>query len=318
MSGPETHAMWTIALLAHASQRGLDADAVAVGVGLDAAALADPLARIPLRAHYDALEAVAEALDDSDLGLALGRGLDEGALDALAFFGATARTLGEGLSALLAFLPAGGERFELEARDGEARLRYCPWGPPRPAHDLRAASFVADIVTNVLGPAGVVPRAVHLPTIAPPRLDAARHALGVSVEGGAPAAEVRFDEAALALPSRRPDPAMHRFFEGYLRAKGAPEGASLTERVCRLVDARLPAGPLDAASIARALGASPRTLQRHLRQEGTSLRRLIDERRRLRARAALDAGRSPSEAAFEAGYSEASALHRALRRAGRD
>ena len=52
---------------------------------------------------------------------------------------------------------------------------------------------------------------------------------------------------------------------------------------------------------------------RRLRDDGTNLRRLLRERRLACARGVLRRGGSMSEAAYACGYSEASALHRALR-----
>ncbi len=59
---------------------------------------------------------------------------------------------------------------------------------------------------------------------------------------------------------------------------------------------------------------SPRTLQRRLGDEGTSVHALLDEVRRGRAAALLDADMAIGEVAYLLGYSEPSAFHRAFRR----
>ena len=74
-------------------------------------------------------------------------------------------------------------------------------------------------------------------------------------------------------------------------------------------------GDPSAERVAAALSMHPKTLTRHLRSEGTTFRRLLDElRRQLAERYLRQAGLSVEEVAFLLGYSEASAFHRAFRR----
>ena len=68
------------------------------------------------------------------------------------------------------------------------------------------------------------------------------------------------------------------------------------------------------AVIARALGISPRTLRRHLAQEGSTLRIVVDDVRREHAEALLAAGTPIKEIAFRLGFSEPSAFSRAYKR----
>jgi AraC-like DNA-binding protein len=119
-----------------------------------------------------------------------------------------------------------------------------------------------------------------------------------------------------------------------LERRVAPEGQ---EAVCayfhRDLDARLRALPresiagtirdtllraptLDAtmAGLARQLHMSARTLQRRLKEEGTSLRALLEQVRRARAGPLLESGQSIAEVAYLLGYAEPSAFHHAFRR----
>ncbi|WP_338089162.1 helix-turn-helix transcriptional regulator [Nannocystis pusilla] len=70
-----------------------------------------------------------------------------------------------------------------------------------------------------------------------------------------------------------------------------------------------------AESVARALGTSERTMQRRLRQAGTSFRDVVDDVRREAALAQL--GRrdaTVTDIAFMLGFSDLSAFSRAFRR----
>jgi AraC-like DNA-binding protein len=67
--------------------------------------------------------------------------------------------------------------------------------------------------------------------------------------------------------------------------------------------------------VAAALHVSERTLQRHLRDEGTSFAAVLDDERRDLAAAWLDEGRlSRTEIAYLLGFSQPSSFSRAARR----
>jgi AraC-like DNA-binding protein len=72
---------------------------------------------------------------------------------------------------------------------------------------------------------------------------------------------------------------------------------------------------LSGLAVAKALRCSDRTLRRALAAEKTSFRELLDDQRRARAALLVQRGDlSVSEAAFEAGFSDASAFTHACQR----
>ena len=78
---------------------------------------------------------------------------------------------------------------------------------------------------------------------------------------------------------------------------------------------RLPSGDPGIESIAITLGLTPRTLQRHLKDEGTSYRDLRDFFRRTMACQLLSNPKIPiKEIAFLLGYQDLKAFYRAFRR----
>jgi AraC-like DNA-binding protein len=78
---------------------------------------------------------------------------------------------------------------------------------------------------------------------------------------------------------------------------------------------RLGKEPVTAASTARSLVVSERTLHRRLAAEGTTLRSLLDETRCALALEMVDEDRYPvKEIASALGFSSARSLHRAYRR----
>ena len=82
----------------------------------------------------------------------------------------------------------------------------------------------------------------------------------------------------------------------------------------QLLGEELPMGEVSLAAISARLRVSPRTLQRRLGDEGTSLHAEVDQARRERAAGLLDGGAAIAEIVWLLGYSEPSAFHRAFKR----
>ncbi len=98
-------------------------------------------------------------------------------------------------------------------------------------------------------------------------------------------------------------------------AKPPSEAQLVVDGVRRMVERSWGDGEFDQASFARQLGISQRTMQRRLKEAGTSFRELLDEMRRERAIILLS---TPSltltEIAMQLGYGQVSSLNRAVKR----
>ncbi|MFK7992218.1 MAG: AraC family transcriptional regulator ligand-binding domain-containing protein [Sandaracinaceae bacterium] len=313
---PRIHAFWLQAALAHGKAKGIALARMLDVIALDPDAVGSPLLLVPLEAHYTLLEWLESELGTPEVALAIGGSLSGEEIGAPAFLTGTAATLRQGLDKFMAFLPKDGERYELQVDGGTACIRLHHAGPSRRAHALRAASFVTDLAVHapLFVEGGFKNLTARLATRDEVLLSALRKRVAIEVRGGQPHDALRFDAADLDRAPPDANRALHAFFDEYLEPHRERPHPTATARLGRLIDARLLEGQVDSASLARACGWSPRTLQRRLSKDGTTLRVLVRERRLARAREVLDAGGSMSEAAFESGYSEASALHRALRK----
>jgi AraC-like DNA-binding protein len=125
----------------------------------------------------------------------------------------------------------------------------------------------------------------------------------------------------MALPLRSADAALSRIVRRRLdkMLKQIPRNDSIEAQVRRVLLANLIGGKLTAASIARGLGMSERTLHRRVRAENTSFADILDATRGELAKSLLmEPGIGIGEIAFLLGFSEPSAFHRFFRRwAGR-
>ena len=135
---------------------------------------------------------------------------------------------------------------------------------------------------------------------------------GTTVQFGAAVDELELDTAQLALPLISADPITSAALEAKVAKLTTSGRSAFLDRARRATAAHLATPSL--AAIGRVLGISARTLRRHLEQERTTLRALVDDVRRERADQLLAAGTSAKEVAFALGFSEPSAFSRAYKR----
>jgi AraC-like DNA-binding protein len=164
--------------------------------------------------------------------------------------------------------------------------------------------------------AGFRPSAVRLTRPLP--LAPTRHAalLGAPVTFGCSTAGLQIPLATWKAPMRRADPALQETLRQLAgRLDLGAEADDLVLALRARLRTLLPEGQADAASVARTMGLSERTLARRLQELGTSWRGVLDAFREAEAERLLASGRAPlSDVAFRLGFSEQTALNRAFRR----
>jgi AraC-like DNA-binding protein len=299
--------------------RGARREKLLARVELDPALLADGEARIPLAAYYAGIEAAVVELGDPFLGLHYIESVDPSALGALGFLALASPTAGDALERIFRYHAwlVEGDVFALEVVGDEARFRYVPFGPPRPAHAQCAEMYAADCFLGLARATGApIPARALCFTHAPHGpLTEYERLLGCSPEFEAARCEWSFDAAVLDRPMRAADPALARFLEAQVaaRARGYAAAGPLAERARRVLADALPEA-LSVAALAAALRTSPRSLQRQLAAEGTSVAALATELRRARAEAYLEMGLPIAEVSYLVGFAEPSVFHRAFKR----
>lgn len=138
---------------------------------------------------------------------------------------------------------------------------------------------------------------------------------GVAVKRG-PRYEVVFGRADARRPFRTTDAAMWAFFEPVLERRLAECDArtSMRERVRAALFELLPSGRSELGDLARTLGASVRTVQRRLADEGTTYREVLDATRTQLAKYYLTRTRmTTAEVAFLVGFEDPNSLYPAFR-----
>ena len=160
----------------------------------------------------------------------------------------------------------------------------------------------------------VVPRAVSCPFALEPG-DAFTAFFGVPVERG-PEVALVFDATDAAAPFLTANAGMWSVFEPELRRRllELDTRAAIAERMRWALLELLPSGRASVPAVASKLALSTRTLQRRLRDEGTTFQRVLDDTRGELARHYLgQTAMASAEISFLLGYEDPNSFLRAFR-----
>jgi AraC-like DNA-binding protein len=318
---PTLSAMAARAIVLAAARYGVSPPDLCARTGLDPAVLADVDARVPVKVMIALWEAVAPL--DADFGLHLAE-MAVAAQPALPWHLLRASaTLGDGILRLLSawrifndfhppevVLPSAG------SEEGILRMRTkdTPYPPPRHAVEFAFGWFV--VAARQATGAEVNPRRIAFEHPRPPSLAEHERILRCELKFDADYSEIVFSRDAMSLPTLGGgDTELVMLLERHaeaLLAKLPPRGAfSATVRAALMP--LLAAGDVTVERIADKLGASVRSIQRRLRDEGTTFQRVLDELRREVATEYLTSHtHSIAEVALLLGFSDQTAFHRAF------
>jgi AraC-like DNA-binding protein len=314
------------ALVAGATFHGIERERLASesGIPLDALAperLLDPDGRVPARLVLELWESLPRLTQNEHFGLWLAELSRAAPLTAASWLILSSPSLEAGVRQALRFqrLLHDHAASELVTDDSGAmyvhRIGNGTFRAPRHAIEFGMAQLVF-LVRRATGKA-VVPARVQLQHARPSDLSLHQPIFGQHIEFGAERDTVSFDRATCALPVVTADPSLGELVMAHARELHArlPENPSWTNRVQRLVSAELPRRMLTIDDVATRLSVPKRTLQRRLKEEGTSFEELTDVMRRELAERYLREQRlGVQETAFLLGYSDVSAFHRAFQR----
>jgi AraC-like DNA-binding protein len=320
---PTIRANLLASLAAEVVRRGGDADRLlrAHIEGLEP--IRDPYQEAPLGAYVAFFEAASDAVADPLLGARMGARFQPEELGPLGVVFVAAPSLRAALNRLGFFLRAwqGGTSATLEIGRETAEWSYRIDDPgiwPRRQDAEFTLSATCSFIRTLLGP-GWAPVEVQFEH---PPGEGARARRAIEATFGSPVLfdqglnRIVFDKRDLDRPTFGVRQAIAPYLEQHLRDLMGPKAAAprCAEQVGRLIAQRMGRKPLDVDSLAGALGLSRRTLQRRLKQEGASLRGLIQAHRLRLAEPALERGHEPiGEIASLLGYADPTVFSRAFK-----
>jgi AraC-like DNA-binding protein len=306
--------------LERSTRLGLTREALLREARLEERQVQDPDSRIPLAAVARLWRSLAKHVSDPAFGLRLGAETRVREFGLVGYTMAFSSTVGSALrrlshhsrimsDSLVVALETEGEATWLRI-DVQAALRAL-----RPAADARLAAVLA--ACREIAAAPIAPLMVQLPYRRPTDVKDYETFFAAPLEFGALATAFLLRNEDLARVVAVADPTLTGYLDRLAEQALAALGSERTvrDRVRRVLWSELTEAVPSLDRVASTLGVSARTLQRQLREEGTSFAGVLTELRREMAPALLRDGRlAVSEVAFLLGYEDPSAFQRAFRR----
>lgn len=251
---------------------GLDPEALMAGVGLDIADIDVQDKWIPAVPVARLLETSAKRSGCEDFGVRLSRLRGISGLGPLSIVLREEPDLRSVLDLLSRYERAYNGILDLRLIEGDSLARVEVWlefGEPAPVRqglDLTTAHLTR--IIRALVRADWTPLSAHFSHPAPADRTAFHEVFGPGL---------RFDQAwtgvvmpvrDLDLPTVGADAALRPYTRRFLQTVAVPPARTATEEVRSLMELLLPTGRCSMAHISRTLGVQPRTLHRHLAEEG--------------------------------------------------
>jgi AraC-like DNA-binding protein len=308
------------AVLDACARVGADVEAVLREARVARETVLDPDARLSASAA-DAIWAAAYArVGDPHLALHAAEQLPFGVYKVVDFLAANSATVGEAMTRIAAYFAIVDPRGVLEiVGEGPVELRMRARDPGVDLVGAAQEYTFAALVTRGRVCAGEAwaPSAVRFTFERPADDSEHRRILRAPLSYGAERAALVFDTEAWCAPVLGASPWLLEVLEESARRLLAelPSEPGFLGRVRSAISDELSRGEPSLARISKRLATSERTLQRRLREEGTTLAALHAEVRSATARAHLtDPALSLAEIAFLLGFADQSAFSRAFRR----
>ena len=300
-----------------------DPDALLLEAGIDRQLLDKPENRIPFEQQQALWALAVEHSDNPTFGLLFARCIQPASFGVVGYMLMNCRTIEECLQATVKyqFLAGQGGEFSLEHSGERTALRYTPVNP---AHPVTAHRVVAMLAVNVSFGRWLVgefrPRKVEFCHAAPADMavcEEYEEFFGCPVSFGEDANRLFYDASVtgLIVPNASEDLLLLLSERANRLLESLSQRSGIAARIASLMATQLNSSVPDKAVIAAQLGMSERTLQRRLREEGTTYQEILDNARHYLARELLKNTRlSLTNIAIQLGFAEPSAFFRAFKK----
>jgi AraC-like DNA-binding protein len=319
-------ALFLVPLVRELASHRVPVDSFLSHYGLSVGQLTHLYERVPLRQFVALAEGAAARLDRPFLGLELGGGFvlsDLGPFYALFILAGDLQTA---LSQLTRFQSAWQTKtlFELVSGHSTSACRYCIEDPSIWPRVQDAEFAIASLTTFIreLTHKRWRPIAVEFEHNVSNRLEALGRFFNAPVRGNCDANRLVMDNSDLKNPVRwrleseehNVAPILERHLMELLRPEEQEMPGSISAQVDALIARRLGRSDVGIETLAAEMKMSVRSLRRHLAEEGTTFRRILQAHRRTAIEAMLDStGGRLSDLASRMSYSDSAVLSRAFK-----
>jgi AraC-like DNA-binding protein len=310
------------ALLAACERLGIDTEALLRSVGIARERIEDPDERLQNREASALWGKAYELSGDPVLSLHAAEACPLGAYKVIDYMGANARTVGEAFRYVTRYFPLVNTAVRITIDESGDPVTFDvagesgdPGGVSRPYAEYCLAVFVLHMRAGSGVPFAL--RRVTFAHRAPPDVREHERIFGCPVAFEAERNRLFIDRAAWDAPTSGAQPGVLAVLSEHaeLLLTRLPRGPDLIERTRRAIAGRLRGGDPSLESVARELGMSERSLQRHLRELGYGFNALADEVREGTARLYLQQPDiALAEIAYLLGFADQSTFNRAFKR----
>jgi len=278
-------------------------------------------ARLPRSDFYRLCEAALDLTADPAFGLHWAEQLASSALDPIASLVAHAATLGQALGTLAQYhrLLCDDLGYRLSEQKDELLL-HCvtlEGASERVQRFMAEATTVRFLTLIRTFRSGALPQRVSFEYAAPEYSAEYTRVFGERAHFSEPFTGIALDRELLSAQSAVRDAELHDSLRAFVeqRIASLTEGMSYTVRVRDLLVRHGAPRRVSMPEIARALGLSERTLRRRLESEGNTFAEVVSTALSIAAKRCLcDEQRTIQETAYELGFTDKTAFHRAFKR----
>jgi AraC-like DNA-binding protein len=297
-------------------RKGVDAAPLLLETGLPLDTLRGEITA-PLPRVQAFMQRVADALGTDQLGIAVAEAMPSGFFGVVEFLLRSAPTLADSLRALCEYAslinPIVILRFIDHGHEGCLHNAVASQRDTAGRHINEAGlAYIVRQFKETLGTALPLER-IWFSHARETGTEAIAGYFGCPVRFQAPDCGFAMSRAVLDIVPRTADPLLHKFMQEQARAQLARAGElDIVTHLVRVLETRLRTSELGADDVARAMAITPRTLQRHLVDAGTSFREVLAHVRTRRRAELLVSGMNEGEIAAYLGFSDVRAMRRSL------
>lgn len=300
--------------------QGIDPLDVMAELGIDVARVANPDWRLPQEQYNRLMSRCVDVSGEEAFGLLAAEQIRPQVLRGLGFAWLASDTVYDGLRRLVRFAKLVSTAADMSLfEEGEKVIVDLGRVPRSPHFHYANRDYVTGMVARMSSLAlgdFIAPVSVELERPEPRSAERWESALSTRVTFDAKHSRLSWHRADILEPLITGDPHLARVNDEQTQAylDGFLNTSTTRDVVDRIVEL-LPDGPPSQQQIAGSLHVSSRTLQRQLKEEGTSFLELLNDTRLELARKYLaNPGRSVVETAYLLGFSEPSTFSRAFKR----
>lgn len=307
-------------VLAAAAQLNLDADAILSATGLEPSILSDIDAYVTYAQYRNIWQEITQRSGQPEVGLQLADFAHAGTFDFLGYIMQSSLNLGESLTRMIRYarLLHEGVEFKLKSQGQVAQITH---NVPTVTLPVCASSqwAIANLLQRSRDMTGLnlQPISVGFRCPLPKNLTVYQQKFRCPLEFNQPVDSIQMDLELLQRPMLKAEPGLCAVLERYGEdlLKRFPSVSTFLNNVRGVIIEELRKGNVGSEKISTRLGIVPRTLQRQLREAGTSYREVLDEiRRELSVYYLRNSDVAICEVAFLLGFSETSSFNRAFKR----